>query len=97
MLLLNADPVRTHPDSDGWRHALGKAFVVSVAMFDDESTRQADIVLPAETHAEKEGTVTHPDGRLQRLRRNVPLPDEVRSRPGRSSPRSRPPSAETSA
>ena len=58
--------------------ALGKAFVVSVAMFDDESTRHADIVLPAETHAEKEGTVTHPDGRLQRLRRNVPLPDDVR-------------------
>jgi NADH-quinone oxidoreductase subunit G len=78
LLLVNADPVRTHPDSDGWRQALGKAFVVSVAMFDDESTKQADIVLPAETHAEKEGTVTHPDGRLQRLRRNVPLPDEVR-------------------
>jgi NADH-quinone oxidoreductase subunit G len=78
LLLLNADPVRTHPDSDGWRQALGKTFVVSVAMFGDESTRHADIVLPAETHAEKEGTVTHPDGRLQRLRRNVPLPDEVR-------------------
>ena len=27
------------------------------------------------TYAEKEGTVTHPDGRLQRLRRNVPLPE----------------------
>ncbi len=47
-------------------------------MFDDESTKHADIVLPAETHAEKEGTVTHPDGRLQRLRRNVPLPGDVR-------------------
>jgi NADH-quinone oxidoreductase subunit G len=78
LLLLNSDPVRTHPDTEGWRNALGKAFVVSVAMFDDESTKHADIVLPAETHAEKEGTFTHPDGRLQRLRRNVPLPDEVR-------------------
>jgi NADH-quinone oxidoreductase subunit G len=78
LLLLNADPVRTHPDSEGWRRALAKVFVVSVAMFDDQSTKQADIVLPAETHAEKEGTVTHPDGRLQRLRRNVPLPDDVR-------------------
>ena len=47
-------------------------------MFDDESTKHADIVLPAETHAEKEGTVTHPEGRLQRLRPNVPLPDGVR-------------------
>jgi NADH-quinone oxidoreductase subunit G len=75
MLLVNADPVRTHPDSDGWRRALAGSFVVSIASFDDDSTRLADIVIPAETHAEKEGTVTHPDGRLQRLRRNVPPPE----------------------
>jgi NADH-quinone oxidoreductase subunit G len=75
MLLVNADPVRTHPDSDGWRKALSGNFVVSIASFEDESTRLADIVIPAETFAEKEGTVTHPEGRLQRLRRNVPLPE----------------------
>ncbi|HEY3193398.1 MAG TPA: molybdopterin-dependent oxidoreductase, partial [Solirubrobacterales bacterium] len=75
MLLVNSDPVRTHPDSDGWRKALAGSFVVSIASFEDDSTRHANIVIPAETHAEKEGTVTHPDGRLQRLRRNVPLPE----------------------
>jgi NADH-quinone oxidoreductase subunit G len=75
MLLVNADPVRTHPDSDGWRTALSGSFVVSIAGFEDESTKLANLVIPAETHAEKEGTVTHPDGRLQRLRRNVPLPE----------------------
>ena len=74
-LLVNADPVRTHPDSDGWRRALSGSLVVSIASFEDESTRLADIVIPAETWAEKEGTVTHPEGRLQRLRRNVPLPE----------------------
>jgi NADH-quinone oxidoreductase subunit G len=74
-LLVNADPVRTHPDSDGWRRALSGSFVVSIASFEDESTRLADLVIPAENHAEKEGTVTHPEGRLQRLRRNVPLPE----------------------
>jgi NADH-quinone oxidoreductase subunit G len=74
-LLVNADPVRSYPDSDGWRRALGGSFVVSIASFEDESTKYADIVIPAETHAEKEGTVTHPEGRLQRLRRNVPLPE----------------------
>jgi NADH-quinone oxidoreductase subunit G len=74
-LLVNADPVRTHPDSDGWRRALSGSFVVSIASFEDESTRLADIVIPAEIWAEKEGTVTHPEGRLQRLRRNVPLPE----------------------
>ena len=75
LLLVNADPVRTHPDSEGWRKALAGSFVVSIASFEDESTRLANIVIPAETYAEKEGTVTHPDGRLQRLRRNVPLPE----------------------
>ena len=47
-------------------------------MFDDDSSKHADVIFPAETHAEKEGTVTHPDGRLQRLRPNVPHPGEVR-------------------
>ena len=74
MLLVNADPVRTYPDSEAWRKALSGSFVVSIASFEDESTRLADLVIPAESFAEKEGTVTHPDGRLQRLRRNVPLP-----------------------
>ena len=74
-LLINADPVRTHPDSEGWRKALGGNFVVAISSFEDESTRLANIVIPAESYAEKEGTVTHPDGRLQRLRRNVPLPE----------------------
>ncbi|MGH2923586.1 MAG: molybdopterin-dependent oxidoreductase, partial [Solirubrobacterales bacterium] len=78
LLLINSNPVRNHPDGAGWEQALRKSFVVSVAMFDDESTQHADLVLPAETHAEKEGVVTHPDGRLQRLRPNVPRPDDVR-------------------
>src|SRR5262249_46350283 len=75
VLLVNADPVRTHPDSAGWRRALSSTFAVSIAGWEDDSTRIADLVIPAETHAEKEGTVTHPDGRLQRVRRNVPLPE----------------------
>jgi NADH-quinone oxidoreductase subunit G len=74
MLLVNADPVRNYPDSGAWRRALAGSFVVSIASFEDESTRLADIVIPAETFAEKEGTATHPEGRIQRLRRNVPLP-----------------------
>ena len=75
LLLVNSDPVRTYPDSDGWRKAMAGSFVVSIASFEDESTRLANLVIPAENWAEKEGTVTHPEGRLQRLRRNVPLPE----------------------
>jgi NADH-quinone oxidoreductase subunit G len=77
--LLNADPVRDLPGGPAWRDALGKAkVVVAVSMFENASTKHADVVLPAESYAEKEGTVTHPDGRLQRLRPGVPHPDHTR-------------------
>ena len=78
-ILLESDPVREHPDAEGWREALASAdFVLATAMFENESTARADVVLPAESHAEKDGSVTHPDGRLQRLRPGVPHPGEVR-------------------
>ncbi|CAN5589220.1 NADH-quinone oxidoreductase subunit NuoG [soil metagenome] len=80
LLLVNSDPARTHPDGPGWSKALAGTFVAAISMFDDASTKHADIVLPAESYAEKEGTVTHPDGRLQRVRPNVPLP--AGTRPG---------------
>src|SRR2546430_13720738 len=38
----------------------------------------ADVILPLESYAEKEGTVTHPDGRLQRVRPGVPNPGRAR-------------------
>ena len=78
LILSDSDPVRTHPGTDAWKRALASSFVVSISMFEDPSTSLADVVLPAESHAEKEGTVTHPDGRLQRVRASVPRPDGVR-------------------
>jgi NADH-quinone oxidoreductase subunit G len=79
LLLFGADPVRDHPDSEGWKRALQAAdFVVAFAMFEDSSAALADVVLPLQSHAEKEGIVTHPDGRLQRLRPNVQDPGQVR-------------------
>jgi NADH-quinone oxidoreductase subunit G len=79
VILLHADPVRDLPDGPGWAKALNQArTVISISNFEDASTKAADIVLPAELYAEKEGTVTHPDGRLQRLRPAVPRPGLVR-------------------
>src|SRR6185295_6015201 len=78
-LHLDADPIRDFPGGPEWSEALGKAeFVLAVSMFENASTRHADVVFPAEFYAEKEGTVTHPDGRLQRLRPGVPHPGRVR-------------------
>ena len=39
----------------------------------------ATVVFPAEAYAEKEGTLVHPDGRLQRLRPAIARPGSVRA------------------
>ena len=46
-------------------------------MHENATTAKADVVFPLETHAEKDGTVTHPDGRLQRVRPSAGRPGEV--------------------
>ena len=53
--------------------------VIAFARFHDEALdSHADVVFPAEIYAEKEGTVTHPDGRVQRVRQALGRPGEVR-------------------
>ena len=78
--LLQSDPLRELPGRAAWDAGLGAAqFVVAHAQFAGEAvTQHADVVFPAEATAEKEGTLTHPDGRLQRLRPTVGRPGEVR-------------------
>ena len=53
-----------------WERALGTAqTVIAVESQMTDTMREfADVVFPAEAYPEKEGTLTHPDGRLQRLR-----------------------------
>ncbi|HEX5714397.1 MAG TPA: NADH-quinone oxidoreductase subunit NuoG, partial [Solirubrobacterales bacterium] len=64
LILFGADPLRDFPDTPAWDAALTAAdFVVSFSMHENATTAKSDVVLPLETHAEKDGTVTHPDGR----------------------------------
>ena len=53
-------------------------FVVAFADHLTPGLESADVIFPAASYAEKEGTMTHPDGRLQRLRQAVGHPGEVR-------------------
>ncbi len=68
--LFQSDPLHDLPDRELWERALDRAStVVAHATFLTEGLREhADVVFPAEAYAEKEGTIVHPDGRLQRLR-----------------------------
>ena len=83
LVLFQADPLRTHPDRGAWESALDRAnFVLGVSDFVTESLLEhANVVFPAESYAEKDGTVTHPDGRLQRVRQAIGRPGDVRSIP----------------
>jgi len=53
-----------------WERGLERAStVIAHATFLTEGLREhADVIFPAEAYAEKEGTIIHPDGRIQRLR-----------------------------
>ncbi|MEX2253229.1 MAG: NADH-quinone oxidoreductase subunit NuoG [Thermoleophilaceae bacterium] len=79
LVLLHSDPLLDLPERGAWEHALESAGVV--VAFSDFLTEaladHADIVFPAESYAETEGTLTHPDGRLQRVRQAIPHPDRV--------------------
>src|SRR5205823_14343571 len=83
IVLFQADPLRTHPDRKAWEDGLDRAnFVLGFSDFMTESlNEQANVVFPAESYAEKDGTVTHPDGRLQRVRQSIGRPGEVRPQP----------------
>ncbi|HWD75383.1 MAG TPA: NADH-quinone oxidoreductase subunit NuoG [Solirubrobacteraceae bacterium] len=81
LYLLQTDPVRDQPNRALWERALhSAALVVAHASVLTEGLREhATVVFPAESYAEKEGTVTHPDGRIQRLRIAIAHPGEVRA------------------
>jgi len=81
LYLFGCDPLDDLPDRPLWERALSRAgTVVAHAAFLTEGVREyADIVFPAEAYPEKEGTVVHPDGRLQRLRPAIARPAEVRA------------------
>jgi NADH-quinone oxidoreductase subunit G len=79
LILVGVDPLRDFADTAAWEAALNAAsFVVSFSTFATATAAKADVLFPLETHAEKDGTVTHPDGRLQRVRPAAGRPGDIR-------------------
>ncbi|HEX7299485.1 MAG TPA: NADH-quinone oxidoreductase subunit NuoG [Solirubrobacteraceae bacterium] len=81
LYLLHADPLVELPGRDRWAEALERAttVVAHAAWLTEGLLEHATVVFPAESYAEKEGTITHPDGRLQRLRPAIGHPGETRA------------------
>jgi NADH-quinone oxidoreductase subunit G len=78
--LFGTDPVRDEPDRALWERALHSAALVvaHASVLTEGLAEHASVIFPAESHAEKEGTLVHPDGRVQRMRIAIAHPGEVR-------------------
>jgi formate dehydrogenase major subunit len=80
LVVLGQDPVVTDPGQREVRRALAALdTLIVVELFLTETAAAADIVLPAASFAEKDGTFTSTERRVQRIRRAVPPPGEARA------------------
>ena len=68
LLLFGADVIADFPDADLATRALeGGAYVVVVELFPTETAARADVLLPSVAYAEREGTFTNLERRIQKL------------------------------
>jgi NADH-quinone oxidoreductase subunit G len=59
--------------------ARASTVIAHASTLSDGIREHATVVFPAESHAEKEGTIVHPDGRIQRLRPAIGRLGETRA------------------
>ncbi|WP_342619183.1 molybdopterin-dependent oxidoreductase [Rhodoferax sp. GW822-FHT02A01] len=83
------NPAQSMPDQATVRRALERAeyVVVQEAFATTATCRYADLLLPATTWGEKEGTVTNSERRISRVRAAVPPPSEANTHQSESAPR----------
>ena len=77
--IMGENPILSDPNSDHARHAFEQLdFLVVQDIFLTETAELADVVLPAASFAEKDGTFTNTERKVQRVRRAVPPPGDAR-------------------
>jgi formate dehydrogenase alpha subunit len=80
MYVMGEDPVLTDADANHVRKAMhALEFLVVQDIFMTETAAYADVVLPAACYAEKDGTFTNTERRVQRVRKAVEPPGEARA------------------
>ncbi|MDG5778054.1 formate dehydrogenase subunit alpha [Haloarculaceae archaeon H-GB1-1] len=75
--VLGENPAITEPNLSGV-DLDSLDFLVVQDIYETKTAEHADVVLPASSWAEKSGTVTNTDRRVQRMRPNLELPGEAR-------------------
>ena len=77
--VMGENPMMSEPDLRHARHVMQSLeFVLVQDIFFNETAEYADIILPATSFAEKSGTFTNSDRRVQLIRPAVPAPGEAR-------------------
>ena len=72
LYLVEENPMLSHPDIGHVRESLESLeFLVAQDIFMSETARLADVVLPAASFAEKDGTFTSTERRVQRVRKAI--------------------------
>ena len=72
MFILGENPMMTDPDTNHVRRCLERLdFLVVQEIFMSETAALADVILPGVTFAEKEGTFTNTERRVQRVRQAI--------------------------
>ena len=72
LYIMGENPMMTEPNLNVTRHHMEQLeFLVAQDVFINESGAFADVVLPATSWAEKEGTFTNTDRRVQRVRQAI--------------------------
>jgi len=80
MYLIGENPVISDPEPAMVKGGIGNLdFLVVQDIFFTETCQFADVVLPAACWAEKDGTQTNTERRVQRIRQAVPPPGEAKS------------------
>jgi formate dehydrogenase major subunit len=79
MYILGLNPVVSYPDSNHVKASLDKLdFLVIQDIFWTESCQYADVILPGACFAEKDGTFTSGERRINRVRKAVDAPGEAK-------------------
>jgi formate dehydrogenase major subunit/formate dehydrogenase alpha subunit len=80
LYLVGENPAQTEPNARHVEEGLAKLeFVVAQDIFlNDTSRKYANVVLPASSFAEKDGTFTNTERRINRVRAAVPCPGNAR-------------------
>ena len=78
--VMGENPLMSEPNLAHARHAVEQLeFFVAQDIFFNETNVYADVILPAASFAEKDGTFTNSDRRVQRVRRAIPPPGQARA------------------